>query len=164
MIADLAQDLRAAVPGLLFALEEGRTFRSEPGWTGHVPDSSRSPEDEAAVTVQGVWAEVLAGSREVVKFLAAHEDADPDELVARASALLAGRAEVTHSVARGRKALLEAGEDLVGIEALELLRREKLPPDHPHAALPAGPGPARQGEVGSLEAGRDDRAPLIVSS
>ena len=107
LIADLAQDLRAAVPGLLFALEEGRTFRSEPGWTGHVPDSSRSPEDEAAVTVQCVWAEVLAGSREVVKFLAAHEDADPDELVARASAVLAGRAEVTHSVAGGRKALLE---------------------------------------------------------
>ncbi|MDO5533953.1 MAG: HAD family hydrolase [Propionibacteriaceae bacterium] len=107
LIGHLADELRAAVPGLLFALEEGRQFATEDAWAHHLPDASRSSDQEEAVTRRGPWTRVLDECGDVVKFLALHPDSDPDELVAAASAVLDGRAEVTHSVTAGRRALLE---------------------------------------------------------
>lgn len=107
LVEELAADLRAGVPGLMFALEEGDVFRCEPAWSGHVPDRSRTDAQEAAITFRDEWADLLAGSGHVVKFLAAHPDADPDDLVHRAARVIGDRAEVTHSVAEGRRALLE---------------------------------------------------------
>ena len=107
LIGALAHDLRGALPGLLFALEEGRRFSTEDAWAYHLPDASRSLAQEESVTRRGAWASVLAEAGDVVKFLALHPDADPDDLLAAATDVLGGRAEVTHSVTAGRRALLE---------------------------------------------------------
>ncbi len=107
LIGALAHDLRGALPGLLFALEEGRRFSTEDAWAYHLPDASRSLAQEESVTRRGAWACVLAEAGDVVKFLALHPDADPDDLLAAATDVLGGRAEVTHSVTAGRRALLE---------------------------------------------------------
>ena len=107
LIGALAHDLRGALPGLLFALEEGRRFSTEDAWAYHLPDASRSLAQEESVTRRGAWASVLAEAGDVVKFLALHPDADPDDLLAEATDVLGGRAEVTHSVTAGRRALLE---------------------------------------------------------
>ena len=106
LIRTLGADLLGALPDLLFALEEGHRFSAEDRWTLHVPHGGRVA-DEAAVTRRGSWPGLLDGAGDVVKFLALHPDADPDELVAAASAVVAGRAEVTHAVTGGRRALLE---------------------------------------------------------
>lgn len=107
LIGALAHDLSGALPGLLFALEEGRRFSTEDAWAYHLPDASRSLAQEESVTRRGAWASVLAEAGDVVKFLALHPDADPDDLLAAATDVLGGRAEVTHSVTAGRRALLE---------------------------------------------------------
>lgn len=107
LIGALAHDLRGALPGLLFALEEGRRFSTEDAWAYHLPDASRSLAQEESVTRRGAWASVLTEAGDVVKFLALHPDADPDDLLAAATDVLGGRAEVTHSVTAGRRALLE---------------------------------------------------------
>ncbi len=107
VIAELAHELAAQLPGVLFALEEGRVFRTQPTWANHVPDPTLDLAEEEAVTVRGGWPELLDGAGEVVKFLVAHADADADELLASAAAIVDDRAEVTHSVTGGRRALLE---------------------------------------------------------
>lgn len=107
LVARLADELRAAVPELVFALEEGTRFASEEHWTGHPPDASRTRAQEEAITDRGPLARLLASERAVLKFLASHPDADPDALVERARAIIGDRAVVTHSVITGRRALLE---------------------------------------------------------
>lgn len=107
LIGTLAEDLRSGLPGLLFALEEGHRFSTEASWSHTLPDGSRTPAQEETVTARAAWPDVLASAGDVVKFLALHPDADPDDLLARADAIVAGRAEVTHSVVTGRRALLE---------------------------------------------------------
>ena len=106
VIRALSRDLRHALPDLMFGLEEGRRFSTEDAWATYVPGGGRLADEEAA-TRRGPWPGVLDGAGDVVKFLALHPDADPDELVAVASEVVAGRAEVTHSVTDGRRALLE---------------------------------------------------------
>lgn len=107
LVADLADELRVRLPGLRFALEEGRVFRSEPDWQAHTPDPTVTLADEETVTVRDTWPDLLQGAGDIVKFLAVHDDADPDELLAAAHAIVGDRAVVTHSVTRGRRALLE---------------------------------------------------------
>lgn len=107
LIVELARELGARLPGALFALEEGRVFRSESGWAAHVPDPTVTLAEEEAVTIRGAWPDVLDDAGEVVKFLVGHAHADPDEMLAAAAAVVGDRAEVTHSVADGMRALLE---------------------------------------------------------
>lgn len=107
LVRELGSELAARVPGLLFAVEEGRVFRTEPGWAAHVPDPTVTLADEEAVTVRSAWPGLLDQAGEVVKFLAAHHDADPDELLRAAAVVIGDRAEATHSVTEGRHALLE---------------------------------------------------------
>lgn len=121
LIADLARDLAAAIPGLTFALEEGDVFGCEPAWRGHPPDTSRTSATEEADTVRAPLAELMGRTGDVVKFLAAHPDHDPDELVAAAQAIIGERAVVTHSVTTGRRALLEISAAGVS-KATELAR------------------------------------------
>ncbi len=107
VIVELAAELGAQLPGIRFALEEGRVFRTEREWANHVPDATMALADEEAVTVRGVWPGLLDEAGDVVKLLVAHPDSDPDDLLARAAAIVGTRAEVTHSVTEGRHALLE---------------------------------------------------------
>lgn len=107
LIDEIATELAEHVPGLLFALEEGRTFRAEPEWANHIPDPTVTAEDEEAATIRGPWPGLLTDAGEVVKLLAIHRRADPDELLAAAEAIVGDRAMVTHSVTRGQQALLE---------------------------------------------------------
>ncbi|MFT3877762.1 MAG: HAD hydrolase family protein [Propioniciclava sp.] len=107
LVACLADELRSAVPELVFALEEGTGFACEDAWLGHPPDTSRTRAQEEAVTDRGPLPRLLAQERTVLKFLASHPDADADALLERARAVIGGRAVVTHSVVGGRRALLE---------------------------------------------------------
>ena len=107
LIHQLVHELGAQVPGLLFALEEGRTFRAQHGWATHIPDPTVTLMDEEAVTIRGTWPELLDHAGEVVKLLAVHDAADPDALLDQAAQIIGDRAEVTHSVAEGPQALLE---------------------------------------------------------
>ncbi|HHU37960.1 MAG TPA: HAD family phosphatase [Propionibacterium sp.] len=136
LIGEIAEELAAQVPGLMFAVEEGRVFRTEPAWANHIPDPSVTAEDEEAVTVRGAWPGVLEGAGEVVKFLAIHRDADPDELLAAAVAIVGDRAVVTHSVTRGRRALLEVSAPGISkAAAIAALARDRAIEPHQVAAF-----------------------------
>jgi Cof subfamily protein (haloacid dehalogenase superfamily) len=93
----VGERLRAALPGLVFAVEREDGFAREAEYS---PRFDRGLEHEVAP---------LAGiaSSPLLKLLGRHERSSSDELVATARRVLDGEASVTHSTDAGRGGLLE---------------------------------------------------------
>lgn len=106
LLAELAAELREAIPGLVLAVEHGDHFGCEPEWFSAGPDRTRTASEEDAVTLRAPWGDLLAVEADVVKLLGLHAGYSPDDLLERAVAVVGDRAVVTHSVATGH-ALLE---------------------------------------------------------
>ncbi|MDI5961953.1 HAD-IIB family hydrolase [Streptomyces sp. SL13] len=101
--ARIAHALRAAVPGTSFAVERSYSFHREAGYAtpwGGVPDSLIAPID-ALLTHDA--------DQPLLKLLARHENADPDEFLATALELLGGQAEVTRSSSAALLEISRAG-------------------------------------------------------
>ncbi len=100
-LAVLTEELRATFPGVRFAVEYGLHFGYEPGYRHDweiTPDHDRHGNPLPPPRVADL-AELIR--RPGVKLLAKDRDADPDEFMAQAARLLAGRATVTHSSSHG---------------------------------------------------------------
>lgn len=102
----LAADLREAVPGIQFGVENGDSFGCEP--------DCPSAEREVPGTAVGALTTLLDGGAPVLKLLGYHDDLESEALALRAAAACAGRLTLTHSTWRGRPGLIEfsaAGTD-----------------------------------------------------
>ncbi|MFP5416376.1 MAG: HAD hydrolase family protein [Actinomycetes bacterium] len=106
-ILHVADALRAAFPGVLFALEHGEVFGCELDWAHRVPEGSGPHSAEDAVTVRAPLHELLTRVQPVVKMLAIAPGRSSDELAHAASVLVGDRAVVTHTTPPGLPALLE---------------------------------------------------------
>lgn len=92
VLAAVVADLRAALPEAAYGVEDGRTFVCTPDYVYRAHgDRTIERVDVAALGVDG----------RVVKLLVQHPGLAPDELAARAEAVVAGRLTVTHSAADG---------------------------------------------------------------
>jgi hydroxymethylpyrimidine pyrophosphatase-like HAD family hydrolase len=116
LLAALTGELRAAFPQVVFGVEYGgnparcegefATFGSEPAYV-HDWEINPALDRRGRPIPPPLVAELdVVISRAGVKLLAKDRDADPDEFLASAAALIAGRATVTHS---SRIGLLEIG-------------------------------------------------------
>lgn len=83
----VADDLRAAVPGLMFALE----------WGGHFGCEPELKQERGEWLRVGSLAELAAEPEPVLKLCAFHAELDSDELALRGGAVIADRLTVTHS-------------------------------------------------------------------
>ncbi len=106
--AEVARRLRAALPGLAFAVEREDGFAREPGY---------HPRFDWGVAGEVGPVEVIA-DRPLLKLLARHEAMDSDELVRCAEAVLDGRASLTHSTWTGGGLLEVAGEGVTKASTL----------------------------------------------
>ncbi len=160
---DVVEALRAAIPGIAFAVERlGTGFAHEPAY---VPrwDSS-DPKTQAPI-------EDLLGDG-VVKLLARHEGVDADALLAAAHAAVPGGATLTHSSADG---LLEiSGEGVskasglaafaaeLGVDAAGTIAFGDMPNDLPmltwagHAVAVANAHPEVLAVADEVTASNDD--------
>jgi len=97
---ELVTRLRAAIPGLRFAVERGSGFGHEPGYRPRWP----VPEDTVVAEVEALLAEPVA------KLLARHDALSADELLSRARAAGGGElATMTHSSRDGLLEVAAAG-------------------------------------------------------
>ena len=123
-------DLRAALPELVFAVEQpGRGFGHEPGYTPSRPWPA-PPRDVTELVADGA-----------VTVLGHHPSLPPDELLARARPVVAGRASVTASSTRSFLELNAAGVDKatglaalaaeLGVDAADVLAFGDMPNDLP---------------------------------
>jgi Cof subfamily protein (haloacid dehalogenase superfamily) len=105
-LESLTTDLRDRFPSVLFAIEYGLRFGHEPEYLHHweISPALRRDGSPFEAPFSAPLAEIITSSG--VKLLAKDMGADPDEFLAAASALLAGRATVTSSSGFG---LLEIG-------------------------------------------------------
>lgn len=87
----VAADLRAAIPEARFAVETLDGWAMEPGYLRHRADV----QNDFGARVEAPIEELLA--EPVLKLLALHEEADPDDLVAAAIAVVGEHVNVTHS-------------------------------------------------------------------
>ncbi|MDQ6850612.1 MAG: Cof-type HAD-IIB family hydrolase [Actinomycetota bacterium] len=108
-VHELACEIRAAFPGVHFAVEYTDGFAAEPGYVHDWeinPPTDRRGEQVAPPVVGNL--EQLA-SRPAVKLLAKDRAADVDTFLRSADVLLAGRASVTHSSRFGLLEIAAAG-------------------------------------------------------
>lgn len=111
LLAALTRELRAAFPGVSFAVEYGenaercadpfRTFGSEPAYTHDWQINPRVDRRGRPVPAPLIAELDVLISSPGVKLLAKDRGIDPDDFLAEASRLLAGRATVTHSSSFG---------------------------------------------------------------
>lgn len=99
--------MRAAFPGVVFAIEHGYLFGCEPAWPVRESDPAGLVIDEALDTVHAPWEQLTAHDEPVVKMLAMAHDLGIDAFLAQASALVGDRVTVTHSTPPGHHGLLE---------------------------------------------------------
>lgn len=99
--------LRAAIPGVLFAIEHGHLFGCEVDWPVRESDPAGAMIDESLDTVHAAWPELTARDLPVVKMLAMAEGWQIDALLARAADLVGDTVKVTHSTPPGHTGLLE---------------------------------------------------------
>ena len=83
----VADDLRAAIPGLVFALE----------WGGHFGCEPQLPQERGEWLRVGSLAELAAEPEPVLKLCAFHAELNSDELALRGVEVIADRLTVTHS-------------------------------------------------------------------
>lgn len=99
LVASLADDLRAAIPGARLAIERGDLFGCEPGWS--------TDHDHLPGRVVAPWADLLDLVDPVVKMLLLHHQVTSDDLARRAAPIVGERAVVTHSLTHDDFGLLE---------------------------------------------------------
>jgi Cof subfamily protein (haloacid dehalogenase superfamily) len=104
----VAQALRTAIPGVVFAVERRLEFGREPAYESSWP--------LPAGAVEGRLEELVV--EPVAKLLARHEELDPEEFKARAAEVVGSLAEATHS---SPSALLEISA--VGVSKATTLAR-----------------------------------------
>lgn len=108
----VASDLRAAIPEARFAVETLEGWAMEPDYLRHHADA----ENGFGALRRAPIAELL--DEPILKLLALQPDADPDDLVAAAAAVVGDRVNVTHS----SFPLLEiSAADVTKASTLELL-------------------------------------------
>ena len=98
-VAEIAADLRRAIPGVRFALERGDLFGCE---SGTPLLGAREPG-----TIEAGLDELLDRVNPVVKLLVVHPTLCSDDLIADAEAVVGARAVVTHSLMHDRFGMLE---------------------------------------------------------
>lgn len=99
VVAEVMDAVRAAVPGVAFALERGDRFGCEDGPLARFlrdPDTLVAPTDQLLAELGGV-----------LKLMVCHGEASSSELAALVAAAVGPRVEVTWSMADGRFALVE---------------------------------------------------------
>ncbi len=84
---EVANDLRAAIPGMVFAFEWGDHFGCEPGL----------PQDRGHWLTLAPLAELAAVDRPVLKLCAFHAELDSDALAQRGREVIGERLTTTHS-------------------------------------------------------------------
>ncbi len=109
LLASITLELRAAFPDVLFGVEYGLNFGYEPGY--HHDWEISPSHDHRGEPIPGPRVAPLGEiiGAPAVKLLAKDHAADPDEFMAAASELLAGRATVTHSSRHGLLEIAAAG-------------------------------------------------------
>ncbi len=100
-MATLTSELRAAFPAVQFAVEYGHSFAAEPGYVHDWEINPRTDRRGRSIAPPVIADLDRIISHPGVKLLAKDRDADADEFMASADALLAGRATVTHSSTYG---------------------------------------------------------------
>jgi Cof subfamily protein (haloacid dehalogenase superfamily) len=139
---DVVTALRAALPGIAFAVERLELgFAHEPGY--------RPRWDSSDPITQGPVEQLL--TPDVVKLLARHEDLGSDELLAAARSAVQERAELTHSSSDGLLEISAVGVSKasglatvcagLGVPAAEVVAFGDMPNDLPMLAW-AGTGVA----------------------
>ena len=141
VVAKVAEVVRAAVPGVQFAVETpDRGFGQEPGYDTHPGDVRHNP-----------WIAPIddLATDDVIKLLIQHPEMGPDDLLAMAREVAGELAELTHSSTNGllevsatgiTKASTLAGiADRLGIAADEAVAFGDMPNDLPMLAW-AGKG------------------------
>lgn len=173
--AEAVAALRAAVPGLVFAVERGDRFGHEPAWARRYARFSSGARDDVLV---GEVEELLA--EPMVKILARHEALAADELLAQARAVLGETCTVTHSGV-GTVALLEiSGPGVTKASALARLAADlgtgaegtvafgDMPNDLPmlawagHAVAVANAHPEVRAVADEVTASNDDDGVAVV--
>lgn len=131
-IESLVAQLREAIPGATFAVEDGDGMRHEAAY----PLAWDTGLDQVRIVEQAMLGELAAA-----KLLVADRSGDPDRLLARAAELVGGLAELTHS---SRQAMIEISATGVtkastlaaicarrGIDASEVVAFGDMPNDLP---------------------------------
>ncbi len=98
-VVQIAEAVRAAVPGARFALERGDLFGCEHGWHGE--------HDGFPGRFDAPWEELVETVTPVVKLLVLHHGLSSEELAAAATPAVGALATVTHSLTHDRFGLLE---------------------------------------------------------
>jgi Cof subfamily protein (haloacid dehalogenase superfamily) len=114
-MAEVVRRLRAAVPGLLWAVEYGESFGLEPGYQ-HQYDLGVGP---IIAPVEDLIAEPAA------KLLARHDSADADTLMSQAIELAGDIATFTHTTYSGGGLLEISAHDVTKASGLAHLARER---------------------------------------
>lgn len=99
LVVGLADELRAAIPGAILAIERGDVFGCEPAWS--------TDQDHLPGRVVAPWSELLDLVTPVVKMLVLHHGRGSDDLAAVATGIVGDRAVVTHSLPHDDFGLLE---------------------------------------------------------
>lgn len=109
VLAAITAELRAQFPSVHFGVEYGMNFGYEPGYRHdwEISPSHDHRGDPIAAPRVAPLAEII--SAPAVKLLAKDHAADPDQFMAAASRVLAGRATVTHSSRQGLLEIAAAG-------------------------------------------------------
>jgi hypothetical protein len=141
LLRELTDELRAAFPGVRFAVEYGAGFAGEPEYVHDWEINPRLGRRGLPLPppMTGTIEEIIAAPG--VKLLAKDRDADADEFLRAASALLAGRASITHSSSFGLLEIAAPGISkatglaelaaMHGIEAADVVAVGDMPNDVP---------------------------------
>ena len=117
VVRTVAEDLRAAVPGMTFALEAAAGFGYEPG----CPTRQQELDDAACAELP----ELLVAIGPVIKLLGFHESIDSDRLTALSRGAVGNRLTLTHASVSSPYGMIElTAPGVTKASTLELLCTE----------------------------------------
>ena len=109
LMIELGQDLRAAFPGVAFAVEYGTGFAAEAGYTHDWDINPRLDRHGNPIPVPRIAPLTEIADAPALKLLAKDREADADEFLASATELIGTRASITHSSSFGLLEIAKLG-------------------------------------------------------